>query len=514
MLVAPSATRGRAASVSRSIPPPVGGWDTRSALSDMPIKNAVILDNWFPDTSKITLRRGYASHATGMSGAVESLMAYTPRTGTSKMFAGNGTSIFDVTSAGAVGAGAVTGLTNVRFQHLNMGTSGGQFLFCCNGADQPQTYNGSAWANTTITGPTVTSLIWCCLHQRRLWVGEKDALVAWYGGTDSIGGAFTSFPLYGVATLGGYIMAAGTWSRDGGSGPDDYIVFLTSEGEAIVYSGIDPSASATWSLVGVFRIGVPIGRRCLIKAGSDMLAITEDGFLPMSRMLAVDRSQSEQVALSAQINSAVNDATRLYEANYGWQPILYPHGRMLIFNIPISSTLFEQYVFNTITKAPCRFTGVPAKCWELFSEVPYFGSTDGVVYKFDTGTTDGGAAIEGDMVQAFHHFGSPAQTKSFKLAELVYESDGDVSLALDLNTDYAIDAPDSTPTGTGSTAAVWGTAVWGTDVWGGSGNVYYGWRGISGIGRAASLRVRVSTNAYRPSLISSRVIFTPGGALY
>jgi len=48
-----------------SVPPPVGGWDTRNALADMPVENAVILDNWFPSTDKVTVRKGHTSHATG-----------------------------------------------------------------------------------------------------------------------------------------------------------------------------------------------------------------------------------------------------------------------------------------------------------------------------------------------------------------------------------------------------------------------------------------------------------------
>ena len=247
---------------SASLPPPVEGWDCREALADMPIKRAIILDNWFPGTDKVTLRKGFTSYATGMSGAVESLLPYTPLTGTGKLFAANGTSVYNVTSTGAVGAAELTGKTNARWQYVQMGTAGGQFLVIMNGADAPLNYNGSAWSTSpAITGPTAANLIWCNLHQRRLWFGEKESLTAWYLAVNTIGGAASSFSLAGIATLGGYIMGMGTWSRDSGSGADDVAIFLTSEGEAIVYQGTDPSSAATWSLIGVFRIGKPIGRR-------------------------------------------------------------------------------------------------------------------------------------------------------------------------------------------------------------------------------------------------------------
>ena len=253
----------RAPSTSKALPPPVRGWNTREALADMPVECAVIMDNVFPQTDDVQVRRGYTSHATGMSGSVETLIEYTPLSGTNELFAANAGDIYDVTSSGAIGAAVVTGQSNNRYQQTQIGTSGGQFVFVCNGADTPKTYNGSTWADSTITGPTIANLIWCNLHQRRLWVGEVDSLTAWYGGTNAIGGSFTQFSLAGIAKLGGYIMAMGTWTRDAGDGQDDVAVFITSEGEAIVYEGTDPSAASTWSLIGVFRIGRPIGRRCI-----------------------------------------------------------------------------------------------------------------------------------------------------------------------------------------------------------------------------------------------------------
>src|SRR5690606_10208542 len=186
------------------------------------------------------------------------------------------------------------------------------------------TYNGSSWGTASITGPTASNLVWCNLHQRRLWFGEIGSLTAWYLPVNSIAGSASSFSLAGVARLGGYIMAMGTWTRDGGDGTDDVAVFITSEGEAVIYQGIDPASADTWTLVGVFRIGRPIGRRCVIKAGADLVLVTQDGFVAASAILSLDRSQTQKVALSAQINKAVNDAVRNYGSLFGWQPIIYP----------------------------------------------------------------------------------------------------------------------------------------------------------------------------------------------
>jgi hypothetical protein len=499
---------------SVTIPPPVEGWDTREALADMPLRRAIILDNWFPGTDKVTLRRGFSSYATGMSGNVESLIPYTPLSGTGKLFAANDGSIYNVTNSGAVGAAEISGKSNDRWQHVQIGTAGGQFLLMMNGADTPQTYDGSSWADATMTGPTIANLIWCNLHQRRLWFGEKESLTAWYLAVNSISGAATSFSLAGLASLGGYIMAMGTWSRDGGAGADDVAVFLTSEGEAIVYSGTDPSSASTWELVGVFRIGRPIGRRCMIKAGADLIMVTQDGFVAASSILVADRAQAEAVAISQQINKAVNDSVRDFGSLFGWQPFIYPKGAMLMFNVPQSATKFYQYVFNTITKAPCRFTGVNAVCWGLLGDVAYFGGTDGKTYKFDDGKSDNSSAIPGDALQAFSDLGMKGVNKRVSLVEPIFESDGNPNAALDLNTDYQTRRPTATSAASANTAATWGVSKWGVGTWGTQNQIFRGWRGVRGqIAKAHALRVRVSTTTARPSWVATGYQFTPAGTL-
>lgn len=503
----------RAPSRSQSLQAPTGGWDTETALADMPADHAVIMDNWFPDTDSVIMRRGHEEHATGLSGAVETLIEYTPRTGTGELFAANDGNIYDVSSSGAVGAAVVTGMTNDRWQFTNMGTTGGQFVLAFNGADTGRLYNGTTWSTVSITGPTATDLVWCNIHQNRLWVGEIDSLDAYYLGSNAISGSATLFSVAGVAKLGGYIMGMGTWTRDSGSGTDDLAIFLTSEGEALLYQGTDPSSASTWSLVGVFRIGKPIGRRCMIKAGADLIMITQDGFVSASTILQTDRAQTARVAISAQINKAVNDAVRLYGDDFGWQPILYPQGQQLLVNVPQGGVSSHQYVFNTLTGAPCRYTGLNAACWGLLNDDLYFGGYDGKVYKADTGTADVDANIVGDCLQAFYDFRSPQTVKAFKLAEPLIQGDGSPNISLELNVDYNIRSPSAPSNVLNSTAGLWDVGLWDDALWGGDGTVFRGWRGVRGIGRAAALRLRSESKTTRPAWISTSFTYVPGGQI-
>ena len=509
MIVASPAT-----SITKTSIPPVGGWDASSAIADMPEDRAVILDNWFPEPDECTLRPGHTSHATGLGGSVETLLEYTATDGSGELFGCANGDIFDVTSPGAVGAAVVSSMTNNRWQQTQIGTSGGQFLLAFNGADTPRTYNGSAWGTFAATGPTVANTIWCNTHQKRVWFGEEDSLSAWYLAPEAITGAATEFPLYGLAQRGGYIMAMGTWTRDSGSGADDIAVFLTSEGEAILYAGTDPSSASTWALVGVFRIGRPIGRRCMIKVGSDLIMITEDGYVAASSILAVDRAQSELVAISNQINDAVNDSVRSYGSNFGWQPFLYPKKRMLIINVPTSSTTAEQHVFNTLTRSPCRFTGIQAVSWGLIGDTAFLGDSSGVVHKFDgPETSDNGANINGDALPAFSYFGGNRRNKSFKFAEPVFKGSDAPAVAIDLHVDFELNTPGggSAVSATSGSAGKWGTGLWGTATWGTSNSIFRGWREVRGIGRSASPRIRISSTASPISWVSTNWIYETGG---
>jgi hypothetical protein len=200
-------------------------------------------------------------------------------------------------------------------------------------------------------------------------------------------------------------MAMGTWTIDAGYGVDDLAVFVTSNGEVIVYKGTDPSSAATWSLVGVWQLASPISRRCFLKYSGDLLLLTLDGVEPLSGALQSSRT-NPRVALSDKIQSAISDATTLYGSTFGWQMIHYPKAGFLLVNVPVSVGQQQQYVMNTITKAWANFTGWAANCWELLNDNLYFGGNTVVRKAWDT-YADNMQPITGECKQAFSYFGSP-----------------------------------------------------------------------------------------------------------
>ncbi len=144
--------------LTTSVPSPIGGWNARDSQAAMLPTDAVEMINWYPTPSDIQLRKGYTKHSTGITGQVESLMNYASPT-SQKIFAAAGTVIYDATSSGAA-TSVQTGLSNAKFQHVNVSTAGGHFLVACNGVDPVMIYNGSYWfklANTT-TAQTISSI--------------------------------------------------------------------------------------------------------------------------------------------------------------------------------------------------------------------------------------------------------------------------------------------------------------------------------------------------------------------
>lgn len=502
----------RSAVVStKSMPSPIGGWNARDALAEMKETDAVILDNFFPKPSEVQLRYGYSISVSGLS--PNTLAPYNSPT-TNQLFAAAGADIFDVTTPGAVGAAVATGFTSDKWQHINFSTAGGNFLYLANGADKMQLYDGSTWkaidGTTTpaITGVTTSDIIHLNIFKTRIWMVERNSLRVWYLPVLSIGGAAASLDFSSIVKKGGYLMAMGTWSLDAGQGLDDYAVFITSQGEAVVYKGTDPSNAATWALVGVFELGSPINRRCFTKFAGDLLLINRDGLLPLSKALMSTRVNNK-IALTDKIQQAVSDATTTYATNFGWQTILYPSENMLLMNVPVSSTLSYQYVMNTITGAWCRFLGWNATCWALFNDKIYFGSSDGVCLAWD-GQDDNGSNINGEALQAFSYFNTPGFLKRWSSVRPIISSNGNPGISIGINTNFNIELPFSIPSFSPNAYGIWDASAWDQSLWGGDYSIKQDWLSVNAFGTSGALHMVTASNSLKIKWSATDFIFERG----
>jgi hypothetical protein len=488
----------------------VQGLNARDALASMDAADAIKLDNWFPRGNDVLLRRGHQSHVTGLPGNVETLMQYSSGN-TNTLFAASGSGIYDVTTPGAVGAAVVSGLSNARWQHVMKTTSGGTFLVCCNGADAMRSYNGSAWSTPTINSVSSSSIIGLTSHKERIWMIEKDSANAWYLATKAISGNATAFPLGAVFRMGGRLKAIIPLSQDAGSGPDDFLAFVSDKGEVAIYQGTDPGTASEWALIGVFRVGAPIGDRAFLRVGGDAALITDDGVISLLQAINVDRAAANTATITDRIRELFSTYVRAYRTNFGWQAISYPAGNWGLFNVPISATQSVQLVMNTITGAWCRFTGQNAFSWSMLGNEIYFGGSTGV-FRADVGGTDNGADIASDMKTAFQYFKDRGGLKRFLQLRPVFLSNGLPSPRITLDVDFGNKEP------TGSTSftafgALWDSAVWDIDVWGADQEqVTQQWLGVHALGRCAAVRMKMASSGATMAVSAFDVLMEPAQA--
>ena len=495
----------------------------RDPLPMMKPEYAPILDNVFCLPSEIMIRKGYTKHAT-FTGTAETLFDYSAKTGGETLYAAvnnaGACAIYDVSSAGAVGAAKVSGLTNARFKHAQFSTSGGTFLYLVNGADNAILYDGSTWQSVTgvsapyaITGVNTNTFSDVVSHKRRLWFVQKNSLSCWYLPTDSLGGAAVQFDFAPLFKMGGYITKIDTWSLDAGQGLDDYFLVFTSQGEVAVYRGTDPATASTWSLTGVFNIGSPTSLGYTCKYGGDLLIINKDGIAQMSKSLMSSRVNTK-LQLTDKIQPQLASDTSNYANNHGWQILLYFPQNMLLVNIPAGNGVYYQYVMNTISGAWSRWTGLPAVSWLMSGERLWFGA-NGYTAEAWVGQADDGANVVADILPAYYNFGSESQLKRWTLSRIIFGSSGAVSFGSRMEIDFnknptEVTVPFSFDPGT--TGAVYGTGVYGTAVYGDeSVTIRREWKTTTGIGYWGSLHMKFQTKTADIRLYAVDVMVESGG---
>ena len=477
---------------------PTKGWYTASSIAAAPKQSAIVIENWFCEPDALRLRKGYQGYASGLhpTSPVETLMVYTSGTDV-KFFAAAGSRIFDITlpDVFTTDEAVIFGRTNARNQYTNVATPGGQFLMVCNGSDDVLTYDGTAWDETSgITGVTPQDLTNIWQYKERVWFTEVGTTDAWYLPVNSIAGAAAPLACGSFLTKGGYLMAGINWSiSDAGDGKDDLLLIISSEGEALVFTGTDPANPTAWDYLGNYNIGTPIGRRCLFKVGGDVLIISQDGLIPVSKAITLDKAVFSTASMTKNFTPDYANMVRRYGSNFGWQMETLPASNMAILNVPTTEgTDAQQIVWNVATGGPSLFTGIPASCWGFFQDGLYFGGPAGEVFKAETGANDNGADIVAYLLPAYDDLGSPATMKHVKLVKPIFESDFLISPEIAIAVDYT-DPVDFAASGldTSTIYFTWDTTPWDSVPWLGT-QTFRPWQSGNNIGSAISPATRVT----------------------
>ena len=505
----------QATNMVATVPPPLGGINAVDSLANMPETDAVSMLNWWPQPYGLATRKGYTAHASGMPDAVDSLAVYSAVDGNQKLFAWSNTGMYDVTTSGAVGAPIVTGLANSFWQSVQLVNSAGTHLLAVNGSgDNGIRYDAAGINRITVgtgagqwSGLDPTKAIQLTVHQHRLWGVEINTTKGWYLPPDAIQGTFASFDFGPLFSRGGYLAFLTTWTIDDGNGAEDHLVAVSSEGEAAVYGGTDPSSDTQWKIVGVYYIGAPVsGRRSYVKVGGDLTILTQAGVVSMASQLLSTKVENPSISIkTTKIQFLISDLVATYSDLPGWTLNYFPAINMLLLNVPsVTSGGNMQFASNQIIPSEpwTTFLGMDAASWVGYNSVPMFGDYAGNVWTAWNGWADkadvtgaGGTTITAQVQQAFSYMNKPALQKQIGMYRGNFITSAPVTGASVIDYDFNL-----SPIGSPITApppasdSLWDAGLWDIAKWGGGVSNLAVWRMASGIGVAAAVRLAIEAS--------------------
>lgn len=485
---------------------PIKGWNTRDALDAMDPLDAVQLDNFFPDGGGCGVRNGYQSYATSVgSGPVKTLAEFNAGA-IRKLIAAASGALYDISGGGVTGAPLGSGFTNDAWQTANFLSH----LFFVNGSDPMQVFDGTTLANGAFTGVSVNSLVGVQVYQQRLFFWQNGSTGFWYAQLNSINGALAFYDLSVFTPRGGNLIAAVTMSQDGGNGVQDFIVFIMSSGDCLIFFGNDPSNADFWTLVGVYRLSPPVGIRAACNYGAEAFLTTFDDHVPLHQELVA--LKLGQLAPRSKASGAVQAAVIANPSAFGWQALYYPRGRRLIFNIPNPDGTFNQHIQNTASSDQpwCRFVNMNAFCWGLYRDILYFGGQGGNVYQADVGSMDLTGPVEAIGQQAWNTFENP-QRKQVTAVRPIFQVFQSSSYSFGLGFDYG-DINITVDASSGGPGSPWDTSPWDTSPWSTQNLINTRWNAGGGNGTAIGMSMAVAS-IESASWLRTDLKFQTGNAL-
>jgi hypothetical protein len=368
------------------------------------------------------------------------------------------------------------------------------------------------------TGLTTADMAFVWAYKSRLWFIQKDSLTAWYmKDADAIGGNAVSFPLAGVFTDGGSLVFGQKWSTEAGDqgGLSAQNIFVTTQGEVAVYQGSDPSEASSWSEVGVYRVGTPMGKHAFFRGGGDLAIATSVGLVPLSKAISLDITSLNIGTVSYKIADAWSDAVQS-RGLVNWQCKLWPEQKMALISPPDLSGATQPVIFvsNTETGAWCRYTGWQALCMEVFDGRLYFGSPNGQIFMANVSGTDNGDTYTGTIIPLFDDMGMPGSNKIGKTARVVSRANVQLDPQVIYKTDFDMTIPAPPNAVAIGASNLWGTGLWGQSVWGALTPEVINQDGqsVGGMGYAVSLSYQVTSGAIGPiddEVIRMEITYTP-----
>ena len=173
-------------------------------------------------------------------------------------------------------------------------------------------------------------------HANRFFFVQGGSMNAWCLPVHAVGGELVYIPLSGATKRGGSLLFGASWSVDTGSGLDDKCIFVTDQGEVVIFAGTDPTASANWRQEGCYDISRPLGKNAHTKLGGDILVATVDGIVPLTATMQKDVSALSLAAITYNIEPMWKREF-MNKRTYPWTLAKWDEGSALLVSFPRQS---------------------------------------------------------------------------------------------------------------------------------------------------------------------------------
>lgn len=177
-----------------SLPAPVGGWNARDSLDQIPPTDAIELVNFFPQPGALYGRGGSLTQQTVAAAPLDTLAPFTSSTLTKLIGACNG-HIYDLTTL--TGATSLaSGFANDQWQYSHFNDK----MILVNGHDAPQLYDGSTVTASSISLPGVPTVTLSQSHGTLASATYAYRVTATYGSTETAPSTEVSIAIANLAT--------------------------------------------------------------------------------------------------------------------------------------------------------------------------------------------------------------------------------------------------------------------------------------------------------------------------
>jgi hypothetical protein len=428
---------------SYNLPPSVGGINALDSLAAMPPTDCVTSHNLMPSEYGMRLRAGYREWANGMNGKpVNTLIAFEGQAAdqaSDRLWAVTEDGIWNVTDFGETTPVLEYDFSTLPAPSDPEGSGFGTYVEFTNDADArflqyaDEGYGlfqydeaGQAWTIPLFDPPADPPLLaadiaFVTSWKNRLWYIKSNSGQAWYLEPDAQDGIATKQTFGSKMPHGGELLAIFSWTIDGGTGIDDYLVAVGRGGDIMVYQGYDPATVPTFEMKGIWFVGeFPESRRIGVDYGGELYLLSTYGVMSLRDLMQGVEITSTPTTPSSKINRFLRPAVEAGKDERNWALHTYPGDGFLQIVAPYDdSNLVNaiQYTQNLLTRSWGLWQNVPVNCATSWSGKYLMGDKQGRVWEY-AGGTDGrlldgsntGASIGFDVLTSFQQPGGDHTT--------------------------------------------------------------------------------------------------------